>query len=293
MTRTLAWYLGCPPSFINLAMDMTCGGQVRTAEITSGAWPACLTVFVEPVKIQLTPKKPLPEEDAAKPFTVYVRTLTGKTFKTRCNANTTVHGLKEIVHTFEGAPPDQQRLIFNSLQLAGEDEYTLHDYDIGPDAVVNMVMKLRGGKPVIYVMPPKPMSVTVKVSLVPEWRFTTVYPVVPTIANPDGEHVEWTVDATPDGVLTTAGTQAMYLFWEGELPSHHAANISRHHRYHRQDVRRIQPRAPRRQHGHCGRPAHERSPQIPRHGPHRDGPCEYQFPRITLTYRLLALAPTL
>lgn len=79
-----------------------------------------------------------------------------------------------------------------------------------------------GGKPVIYLMSPVDVEAHVKLSLVPQWDFSAVYPVVPlkslTDKSPSGEQIEWTVTTHSDGSLTevSTGLEITYLFWEAQ-----------------------------------------------------------------------------
>jgi len=74
--------------------------------------------------------------------TVKVKTLTGKTIHVDVDSATTVAALKAKIQDKEGIPPDQQRLIFNGTQL--EDGPLLKDYGIKNNAVLHLVLRLRG-----------------------------------------------------------------------------------------------------------------------------------------------------
>lgn len=78
-----------------------------------------------------------------------------------------------------------------------------------------------GGKPVIYLMSPAGSEVeaAVKLSLVPEWHFSAIYPVVPTKRSvTGGQSLEWNVKGSSDGMLLerNTGLEVSYLFWEAE-----------------------------------------------------------------------------
>ncbi|EGO29550.1 hypothetical protein SERLADRAFT_433532 [Serpula lacrymans var. lacrymans S7.9] len=62
---------------------------------------------------------------------------------------------------------------------------------------------LRVGKPVIYLNSPTNIDILVAMSLVPEWQFSAIYPVIPIKNSSLGEHIEWNVRThSHDGTLT-------------------------------------------------------------------------------------------
>ncbi|KAF7359180.1 Ubiquitin-domain-containing protein [Mycena sanguinolenta] len=78
----------------------------------------------------------------------------------------------------------------------------------------------RGKKPVIYLFSPTVIEATVKLSLVPTWSFSSVYPTVPVeTSESGGDVVEWNVRTHKDGSLTELGTglATSYLFWEADV----------------------------------------------------------------------------
>ncbi|XP_063590745.1 polyubiquitin-like isoform X2 [Penaeus indicus] len=74
---------------------------------------------------------------------VYVKTLTGKTLTVEVTPQDTVEVLKAKLQDIEGVPTDQQRIVFSGIQL--EDGRTLADYNICREAVLHLILRLRGG----------------------------------------------------------------------------------------------------------------------------------------------------
>jgi Ubiquitin family len=74
---------------------------------------------------------------------LYVGTLTGKQFVIFVNSSDTIDMVKMRVREIEGIPIDQQRLIWIGKQL--EDDRTLASYNIQENAILKLVLRLRGG----------------------------------------------------------------------------------------------------------------------------------------------------
>lgn len=74
---------------------------------------------------------------------LFVKTLTGKTVSIEVEEGESIEDVKAKISEKEGIPPEQQRLIFGGQQL--QDAKTLQDYDVGDDATLHLVLRLRGG----------------------------------------------------------------------------------------------------------------------------------------------------
>jgi ubiquitin len=75
---------------------------------------------------------------------LFVKTLTGKTVSIEVEEGESIEDVKAKIAEKEGIPPEQQRLIFGGQQL--QDAKTLDDYNVGDDATLHLVLRLRGGK---------------------------------------------------------------------------------------------------------------------------------------------------
>jgi len=87
--------------------------------------------------------KSAPKPSGPTDFSVFVKTLTGKTLTIPVNNSSTVRDLKNSIWDMEGIPSDQQRIIFSGKQL--EDERTMREYGVMPEASLFLVLMLRGG----------------------------------------------------------------------------------------------------------------------------------------------------
>ena len=127
--------------------------------------------------------------------------------------------LKTRIQDQKGIPPCQQTLILSGRYL--EDSITLHQSGISDETTIHMLIRLRGGKPVIYLRSPKSIEASVRLGLTRQWSLSAHYPQVPIKRPIEGrvhEEVKWIVQTQQDGSLVenTSGLEVAYLFWEAE-----------------------------------------------------------------------------
>jgi ubiquitin C len=188
---------------------------VQTVKVVSSACTKANARISAPQTSQSATRVKRRREDSD-PYHVHIRTMSGGTSRISCSSFDTVRELKEKVQDQDGTLPEDQRLIYGGKQL--DDDRLLANCGIPSGAMIHLVLRQRGGKPVIYLYPPTATRVSTKLSLVPEWEFSAIYPVVHAKATPEGQELEWVVDASPNGTLKEVGTglEASYLYWEAE-----------------------------------------------------------------------------
>ncbi|EAY15121.1 Ubiquitin family protein [Trichomonas vaginalis G3] len=136
---------------------------------------------------------------------LYVKTLTGLHIViTDFDLNNKVEDLKNSIQDREGIPPDQQRLIYNGMEL--EDKKTLRNYGIRYGGTIHLVLRLRGAKPVIYLYPKEEIKAKVNIKI-NDGDFSFVYPSF-------DEKNTWNIKALPSGEIIHRGKKMRYLFWE-------------------------------------------------------------------------------
>lgn len=154
---------------------------------------------------------------------IQVKTITGKSLDFALSPNDTVDSLFAMIEVKEGIPTDLMRLVFAGQPL--DSARRLADYNVRDNSVIHLLTKLRGAKPVIYLNASEGTEVTatVKLSLIPSWRFSAIYPVVPIQEN-KGQTLEWSVTTKSDGTLHehTVDADVAYLFWEATYVHSHS-----------------------------------------------------------------------
>jgi len=155
----------------------------------------------------------------------YVRTLTGKTYTLDYFGEKTIIEVKEEIEDLDGIPADQQRLIFAGKQL--EDDKTLSDYNIQREAIIDVIIRLRGGKPIILFYGfNQGEDIITKVKLNKElWDFSYLYPK-PHLNDKLCNQIEWRFKFKNNlELIDIDGRKSYsYLFWEADTNNESSNN---------------------------------------------------------------------
>ena len=147
-------------------------------------------------------------------MTVYFE---NKELEVRLRPDQKIAKIRSAVEERWGSGPDW-RLHFGNKRCSESD--TIEEMGIGDGDTLYLFLEQRGGKPVIYLFSPKTLEAEVKLSLIPQWNLSAIYPVVPikprTVRS--NEQVAWRVRTHANGDLTElmTGLNVTYLFWEAQ-----------------------------------------------------------------------------
>ncbi|KAK7440958.1 hypothetical protein VKT23_016735 [Stygiomarasmius scandens] len=133
-------------------------------------------------------------------------------FKMRPSSS--IKQLRRAIAAKIGKEVDDIVLRYDGSRLSDTDTFV--NLGVENDDVIEWILDQIGGKPVIYLYAPKELRARVKLSLVPSWQFSALYPVVPVHSGEQGQSLEWDVSTREDGSLFDHDSKAdiAYLYWE-------------------------------------------------------------------------------
>lgn len=160
------------------------------------------------------------------PYQIFVKSLDGQTLTFEVQPYTSITTVKCMIQDKLGIPADLQRLICAGKQL---ERGTMQSHSIDQESTLHLMLRLCGGKPVIHLWSPVPISASVTLRLSRAWAFSCVYPAARRVETADGEAATWEFTVGKDGVLIDkeTGDEEAYLFWEALFalrPSHFTAH---------------------------------------------------------------------
>ena len=153
---------------------------------------------------------------------IFIQRLNGHKLFLDVEPGDTVEHLKKLIEDKEGILVDEQRLVFAGKQL--EDGRTLADCGITEGSMLQIVLRLRGGKPVILFHAPTAgkhagaaINTTTTVTLHRGCHFTTLLPppTATTTGTKEEQKIVWEARVEQD-MVRVGQRQHSYLFWEFE-----------------------------------------------------------------------------
>ncbi|KIM37602.1 hypothetical protein M413DRAFT_448397 [Hebeloma cylindrosporum] len=137
--------------------------------------------------------------------------------------------MRQVAQTFFGQPENVvQPYQFSTNGRRIDSSLTLEQSGFTGGEEIHCVKLPKARKPVIYLLSPQTIEASVTLSLIPTWKFSSIYPIVPIHRSPQDskEEITWRVQVHPGGELTEliTGLKVAYLFWEAQ--SEHITPIS-------------------------------------------------------------------
>lgn len=133
--RTTSLHLGVNTLQTIRGHSMEQPERKRAEPRTQGSSMICFPTSSDPSQVMI----PQPPASATR---IHVKTLTGKTSTFAVNIlSNTVGDVKSMVQAKEGFGPDQQRLIFDGIEL--KNNRTLQDCNIANESTIHLILKLR------------------------------------------------------------------------------------------------------------------------------------------------------
>ncbi|EDR27347.1 ubiquitin, putative [Entamoeba dispar SAW760] len=154
-------------------------------------------------------------------ITLTIKNFSEKIFYIKALRMFTIFQVKSLLEPISGVSSADQRLICSGKQL--EDKSTLLDYGITDKSIIYLVLRQRGGKPVILLYDDKKKineAVSVNIKFNEAMDIGATYPEIKTIKESEKiKEYEWKGTYNSDGEnnckITVDGKEVEYLFWEG------------------------------------------------------------------------------
>ncbi|KAH6904680.1 hypothetical protein BKA70DRAFT_1403189 [Coprinopsis sp. MPI-PUGE-AT-0042] len=196
----------------------TCNGS--WVDISGPIWPVVQS-SLQRLRVTVEPARQEERDPTELMIHVELRDLE-RTMSVRVTRSTTSTQLREMIQHDASVATQKYYVSLRGRGMPPGDPMFAWGLNAGStESTVHLVLAMKGAKPVIYICPPAGRSIEAQVnlSLVPEWEFSAIYPVVPAKATPaKGQAVSWTVVTLPDGNLrqTQTGLNVSYLYWEAD-----------------------------------------------------------------------------
>lgn len=155
---------------------------------------------------------------------VTIRSLTGKLDRVQVALDMSVevlYILTAIAITGCETNVSQLRLFYREHGLDPRCRRTLTECGIKKNSTIDMMFRLLGGKPVIYILPPvgtPVLDARIDLRLEESWTLSALWPVPPSSKRKGysyGQKATWNISATSNALHDKeSGIKVSYLYWE-------------------------------------------------------------------------------